>query len=100
MMPRRLMVRLRTLTPSIEVRILTGHPASYPLTAKLARCDKKVGRPLLTKQRFDRTAALQSPDFLMFLWLASRAIAFRSSVNRVISAALAPSCRMLNDLDS
>ena len=25
-MPRRLMVRLRTLTPSIEVRILTGHP--------------------------------------------------------------------------
>ena len=27
-MPRRLMVRLRTLTPSIEVRILTGHPVS------------------------------------------------------------------------
>jgi hypothetical protein len=26
-MPRRLTVRLRTLTPSIEVRILTGHPA-------------------------------------------------------------------------
>ena len=26
-LPRRLMVRLRTLTPSIEVRILTGHPA-------------------------------------------------------------------------
>ena len=27
--PRRLMVRLRTLTPSIEVRILVGHPASF-----------------------------------------------------------------------
>ena len=26
LLPRRLMVRLRTLTPSIEVRILTGHP--------------------------------------------------------------------------
>ncbi len=26
LMPRRLKVRLRTLTPSIEVRILTGHP--------------------------------------------------------------------------
>ena len=26
LMPRRLMVRLRTLNPSIEVRILAGHP--------------------------------------------------------------------------
>ena len=35
LMPRRLMVRLRTLTPSIEVRILTGHPALPNLT----RCE-------------------------------------------------------------
>src|SRR3546814_6980898 len=28
-MPRRLKVRLRTLTPSIEVRILAGHPALF-----------------------------------------------------------------------
>jgi hypothetical protein len=28
-LPRRLTVRLRTLTPSIEVRILTGHPAPH-----------------------------------------------------------------------
>ena len=33
-MPRRLMVRLRFLIPPIEVRILTGHPALHPLTAK------------------------------------------------------------------
>ena len=29
LMPRRLTVRLRTLTPSIEVRILTGHPVFH-----------------------------------------------------------------------
>src|SRR5215213_9889661 len=30
-LPRRLMVRLRTLTPSIEVRILAGHPTAERL---------------------------------------------------------------------
>ena len=38
-LPDRLMVRLRTLTPSIEVRILVGHPAfrSSPFRAALSR---------------------------------------------------------------
>lgn len=40
-MPRRLMVRLRTLTPSIEVRILTGHPSTASLI------DKRAGKSAL-----------------------------------------------------
>ena len=36
-LPRRLKVRLRTLTPSIEVRILTGHPDDIPNNLELMR---------------------------------------------------------------
>ena len=42
MMPRRLMVRLRTLTPSIEVRILTGHPAPLILQQRLLGAVKQT----------------------------------------------------------
>ena len=42
MMPRRPMVRLRILIPSIEVRILAGHPLACALTRNRARCDKNV----------------------------------------------------------
>src|SRR4051812_23329847 len=56
LVPRRLMVRLRTLTPSIEVRILAGHPLFERALASNARraCPARANAKLFRRGRAAR----------------------------------------------
>src|SRR3546814_3390911 len=57
LMPRRLKVRLRTLTPSIEVRILAGHPALF---FPPWQCVQITPRPAHWFRSEEHTSELQS----------------------------------------